>query len=131
MQRPLDNNKLSKEALTFTLAHFIEGGEEGRKNFLLKGLKENFDFEQDENGKSHMTDKFLDTTLTVVDLDTYSQFKVKTDSRLPLSEADFAKSVNDFYVDIDLKTTVVKIWKIDFSGAYVSIKATNVKIEPA
>lgn len=129
MNRPLDNNKLSKEALTFSLEHFIQGGEEGKKRFLLKGMKTNYEFEPGKDGKKRMTDKYTDTTITVVDLDTFSQFNVKVSQRLPISEADFANSVDDFYVVIDLKTTVVKIWKIEFTTATVSIKTESVKIE--
>lgn len=131
MRRLLDNNKLSKEELTFSLAHFIEGGEEGKKQFLVKDVKENFAFEEDAGGKKRMTDKFVDTTITVVDLDTYAQFKVKVEKQLPLTHQQIINENHDFYATLDLTTTVVKIWKIDFSGASVSIKTSDIIIEKA
>lgn len=131
MTRPLDNNRLPREALTFPLNHFIKGDEDGKQTFLLKGIKENHEFEEDTDGKKRMTDRIIDKTLTLVDMNSYAQFNVKVDRNFPLTEDQFASADDDFYAIVNLKTTMVKIWKVDFSGASVSIKATDILIEKA
>ena len=118
MKKNIEDNKISTRALGVPLSTFTTA-----TKFFLKGIKENFAY---EDGKR--TDKFKSTTLTCVDLITFSTLKIKVEKKFQLTQKDLDESTERIFVEIPTNETIVTPYKIEYGKATVTITAPTATI---
>lgn len=118
MKKQIEDNVVSTKALGVPLSTFTTA-----TKFFLKGIKENFAY---EDGKR--TDKFKSTTLTCVDLITFSTLKIKVEKKFQLTQKDLDESTERIFVEIPTNETIVTPYKIEYGKATVTITAPTATI---
>ena len=118
MKKNIEENKISTRALGIPLSEFTTS-----TRFFLKEIKENFAY---EDGKR--TDKFKSTTLTCVDVETFSTLKIKVETKFQLTQKDLDESTERIFVEIPTDETIVMPYKIEYGKATVTITAPEATI---
>lgn len=118
MKKNIEENKISTKALGIPLSEFTTS-----TRFFLKEIKENFAY---EDGKR--TDKFKSTTLTCVDLITFSTLKIKVETKFQLTQKDLDEATERIFVEIPTDETIVMPYKIEYGKATVTITAPEATI---
>lgn len=118
MKKNIEENKISTKALGIPFSEFTTS-----TRFFLKGIKENFAY---EDGKR--TDKFKSTTLTCVDVETFSTLKIKVETKFRLTQKDLDEATERIFVEIPTNETIVTPYKIEYGKATVTITAPTATI---
>lgn len=118
MKKQIEYNKVSTRALGIPLSEFTTS-----TRFFLKEIKENFAY---EDGKR--TNEFRSTTLTCVDIETFSTLKIKVATKFQLTQKDLDESTERIFVEIPTNETIVTPYKIEYGKATVTITAPTATI---
>lgn len=118
MKKNIEENKISTKALGIPLSEFTTS-----TRFFLKEIKENFAY---EDGKR--TNEFRSTTLTCVDVETFSTLKIKVETKFRLTQKDLDEATERIFVEIPTNETIVTPYKIEYGKATVTITAPTATI---
>lgn len=118
MKKNIEDNKISTKALGIPLSEFTTS-----TRFFLKEIRENFAY---EDGKR--TNEFRSTTLTCVDVETFSTLKIKVETKFQLTQKDLDEATERIFVEIPTDETIVMPYKIEYGKAMVTITAPEATI---
>lgn len=119
MKTVLDNNTISPEFFSITLDSIFES-----ETFVLKSVKRAHSYV--DNLK---TDTIEAIVYELVDPNTFSTFRLKVPGNSPVIEPEKYKETEELlHVSVPLSKTSVRLYKIEFGKAFVTISAPYVKL---
>lgn len=121
MIRELDNNQADPRKFAISLGEFMSADAQ----LAVKSIKTNYRYDKNTGNR---TDECIGYTVTCTNTKTFEALNIKVPSNFNLTNDELESTEALIYLKVDLETTMVYPWKIEYGRAHVVIEASKASI---